>query len=347
MRPRTALPKWLVGAYCAALLVVPVTGTAQAAYDSPTGRVEVLGLRRWTLAMLRDSIRRYVPGQELHDAACMVTLRDSLHFVDASVTSFGNAAPGAPPRSFLSIKLVEPEQAASVQWDVRRRDEFSSLLPAYAPLILPVTDSAGDVWSGRILQWLQYSDSGRRARAMARAKAPERADAERVFGFLRERRTEADRVRAMRVLARDGFWANRMAAVIVLSGFAAHDSTWWAVVGALRDPNKGVRQAAGIALGTLPSREVDWRPAAADLRLLVGGTNLSAMTGVFDALSRTSVTPALAPALLRGNGDWLLDHLGSEAPGAGETAHRLLVRLNTGRDLGRTRSAWDRWVRTL
>ena len=59
----------------AACLLTPCSGGAQVAYGAPTGRIEVLGLRHWTLAMLQDSIRRYVPGQELHDAACMVTAR--------------------------------------------------------------------------------------------------------------------------------------------------------------------------------------------------------------------------------------------------------------------------------
>jgi hypothetical protein len=119
--------------------------------------------------MLQDSIRRYVPGQELHDAACMVTLRDSLHFAEASVTRFEMDPPGGPKLSFLSIKVVEPEQAARVQWDVRRRSEFSSLLPDYAPLILPVTDSTGGVWRGQLLHWLQFPDSVGRERAIARA----------------------------------------------------------------------------------------------------------------------------------------------------------------------------------
>src|SRR5262245_25528250 len=63
--------RWTV--LTALVLVVaalPAPVVAQASYDFPNGTVEVLGLRRWTLAMLRDSIRRYVPGQDLHDAAC-------------------------------------------------------------------------------------------------------------------------------------------------------------------------------------------------------------------------------------------------------------------------------------
>src|SRR5205085_2176246 len=146
---------------------------------------------------------------------------------------------------------------------------------------------------------------------------------------------------------RDGFWANRMTAAVVLSNFGAQDSTWWVLVRALRDPHEAVRESALGALRHLPTRTLDWRPSASDLRLLLGGTNLPAITTVFDLLARTNVAPELAPHLLRDNADWILDHLGSETPMAGDTAHRLLVQLNGGRDLGRTRAAWESWTRSL
>jgi hypothetical protein len=277
----------------------------------------------------------------------MVTLRDSLHFVEASVARFEMDSPDGPKRVFLSIKVVEPEQAARIQWDVRPRNEFSSLLPDYAPFIQPVTDSTGGVWRQRILYWLQFSDVARRQAAISRAPANVRADADRVFAFLDSRHAEGDRVRAMRVLSRDGFWVNRMTAVAVLSNFGANDSTWWVLTRALRDPHEGVREAAGFVLAALPSRAIDWRESAGDLRLLLGGTNLPAMETVFDLLARTSIAPELAPLLLRDNADWVLDHVASETPTAGDAALRLLERLNGGRDLGHTRAAWAAWVRTL
>jgi hypothetical protein len=330
-----------------ASFALPTTAAAQVAYDSPKGRVEVLGLRRWTLAMLQDSIRRYVPGQELHDAACVVTLRDSLHFAEASVDQFEMDAPGQPRRSFLSIKVVEPEQAMRIQWDSRARNEFSSLLPDYAPLVLSVTDSTGAVWRGRLLYWLQFSDSDARVRAIAGKSEGRRADADLVFAFLARHHGEADRTRAMRVMALDGFWVNRMAAVAVLSNFAAHDSTWWVLVRALRDPHEAVREAAVNVLRTLPARPIDWHGSVSDLRLLLGGTNLFAMQGVFDMLARTAIAPELARGLLRDNAEWVLDYLASETPMASPSARRLLVRLNAGSDLGPSRLAWAEWARAL
>jgi hypothetical protein len=88
-----------------------------------------------------------------------------------------------------------------------------------------------------------------------------------------------------------------MTAVAVLSNFAARDSTWWLLVRALRDPHEAVREAAVAVLATLPTRAIDWRGSAGDLRLLLGGTNLPAIQTVFDLLARTGVAPELAPVL--------------------------------------------------
>lgn len=124
---------------CVAALIVwlsaslsPQELAAQAGYDGPKGRVEVMGLNRWTIPMLRDSIRHYVPGQDLHDAACMATLREKLGFADALVMHYVNS----PQSEFLLIKVVEPQDRARVQWRPVPADSFQSLRADYARLIL-------------------------------------------------------------------------------------------------------------------------------------------------------------------------------------------------------------------
>lgn len=151
----------------------------------------------------------------------------------------------------------------------------------------------------------------------------------------------------MRALAHDGFRADRMAAVAVLSNFAQHDSTWWTLARALRDPHEGVREMATVIIRTLPPRPINWRASGKDLRMLEGGTHLSAMRTVFSVLASTKIAPEMAPIILHDNGDWVLDHLISETPTASDAAHRLLVSLNAGRDLGRSRQAWSAWIRSL
>lgn len=328
----------------------PVALSAQAHYDAPKTRVEVMGLKHWTLPMLRDSIRHYVPGQDLHDAACMVTLREKLGFADALVSSYEGVGGSAP--EFLLIKLVEPQERERVRWNAVPVDSFQSLRPDYASLVLPVTDTAGGVWIGRLMNWLQYGDSTSRVLAATsfakRRQAPTAVDdANRLTAFLRTQQGETARQRAVRAVQHDGLWVNRMSAAVVLSNFSAHDSTWYALAHALRDPHESVRAAATSTLTAMPARAVDWTPSVGDLRALLAGTNVSAINQVFRLLVRTQIDPQLASALLRDNGRWLLDHLGSEAPGVANDARALLVRLNGGRDLGTTRSAWETWVAAL
>lgn len=123
-------------------------------------------------------------------------------------------------------------------------------------------------------------------------------------------------------------------AAAVLANFAAQDSTWWALTEALRDGDEAVRFAALVVLDGLPARPVNWAPAVPALRALLGGTNVAATQDVLELLDRTHVSAALARPLLHHNGDWVLMHLRAEYPLASYSAHTLLVRLNSGRDLG-------------
>lgn len=45
--------------------------------------VEVVGLNRWTPAMIQDSMSLYAPGQSLLSHGCAAVLRYKLHFAQA------------------------------------------------------------------------------------------------------------------------------------------------------------------------------------------------------------------------------------------------------------------------
>jgi hypothetical protein len=344
---------YIMSRFCRTLTVVtsilwPIATHAQFRYNVPSGRVEVLGLKRWTLRMLQDSVRKYVPGQELHDAACMAILREKLHFADAYVSRFQGFLRSAPDSTFYSIRLVEPKTNAWRQFDDRERIEYTSLRPAYAQLIQPITDSSGGVETGRLHYWLFFRADSNRQSAFARMRPEDRADGTRVYEFLGAHTSETDRQTALRTLERDGFWANRVVATAVLQNFGDSAGTWIAVAKALRDPHEQVRSTAAIVIGTLSEREVDWSPALADLRLLLSGANVSALDQVMRALVRTKVRPSLARGLLRRNADWVLQLLRSEDPTrSSDAAHRFLVQLNRGIDLGRDPRVWSRWVAGL
>src|SRR5665213_1064207 len=135
-----------LAAFSATMLVaIASRADAQVAYQGHGERIEVLGLHRWTLKALQDSIAHRVPGQTLEDAACMVTLRDSLHFADALVqTLFDATGPtGEAPHKYLVIKVIEPQDASRVRWAPAPKDSNTVLRPSYAAVILPITDSVG------------------------------------------------------------------------------------------------------------------------------------------------------------------------------------------------------------
>lgn len=326
---------------------------AQVAYDAPHSkagnsvRVEVLGLRHWTLKALQDSIRHRVPGQTLADAACMVTLLDSLHFADALVQSrIRPASAGQAEKEYLVIKVIEPQESARVRWRPAPKDSFKVLRPDYASVVIPATDSRGVLWMGRLIQPLQLygRDPAQRAAAISARPQADREDAERLWSFLDAHRSESDRHTAVAALRQDGPYPNRLVAAAVLANFAEQDSTWWELTEALRDGNEAVRIGALVVLQGLPARPVNWTPAIPTLRALLGGTNVLATHDVMDLLVRTHVSPALARALLHNNGDWALTHLRAEYPGANYSAHALFVQLNSGRDLGAKASVWARWL---
>jgi len=69
--------------------------TAPVAHDQPPAvlnvankQVEVLGLRRWTLVMIQDSLDKYAPGENLASHACAAVLRYKLGFADAASHTF-------------------------------------------------------------------------------------------------------------------------------------------------------------------------------------------------------------------------------------------------------------------
>ncbi|MHB1265944.1 MAG: hypothetical protein ACYC1S_16275 [Gemmatimonadaceae bacterium] len=318
-------------------------------YAVKGGDVVVMGLRRWSLRQLTDSLQRVRPGLELHEAACMAVLKGDLHFPDALVERHSwQASPDGPMKQYVIVKLVEPQDSARVAWDRTGRDSARVLVPDYAPQLSAATDSLGRFWVGKLLWPLQfYGDSARMAWAASQPPAARAADAKRLWEFLRARRDEASRGRAMAVLRDDANYANRFMALAVLSNFADHDSTWYAVVGALRDGDEAVRSAAEQVLPTLATRRVNWRPVAPAPRMLLAGTNVSATEAVMELLAKTAVSPALRTDLLKDNGEWVLVHLESPAPGAADAAHDLLVALAGGKDLGRTVAPWRRWIAGL
>lgn len=94
-------------------------------------------------------------------------------------------------------------------------------------------------------------------------------------------------------------------------------------------------------------RTVDWTPAVPTLRVLLGGTNVSAFEDVLQVLLETGIAPAHAPALLRGSTRWMREHLRAENPMSLDRTTRFLKRMNGGRDAAASPGGWEGWLARL
>jgi hypothetical protein len=333
-------------ALCCALALSVATAVAaqsvrNAILETPTARLELIGLKGWTLAMIQDSLARYAPGDSLTSHACAALLRQKLRFADAAVQfyppgSFGNT------KGYFAVPVVEPHDSARVRYRAAPHDSLPDRVDW--ALALTVFKKHNQVFQSAIqtpalLLGRMHPDS----------VEPRLAPARPLLEFLRAHRNEADHRVALRTLAHDGNAHNRVIAAVVIAGFAESDSTWWALADALRDQDGMVSATASQVLSTLSqagAKPVNWAPAVDAVRAVLDGTNLFAHNTLLDALVATRVDPALAPVLLRDGGELVLAKLRSEDPSGAHAAQRFLTQVS-GRDFGRNASAWENWLRSL
>ncbi len=334
-----ALP-WIGAALCAtASRAWPQTPSVLRLPDG--GTVEVLGLRRWTIGMLQDSLARYAPGDSLQSHACAATLRYKLHFADAASTtfSFGDGTPDA-----VVVSVREPQDSARVHYRDLPLDTLSPR-KAWAPITAVFRRHPNVFWPE--LQERFNVSPGRKPQYRTRA---DRTLALRFAATLDTFRRESDRLAAMQVLAADPNMYDRVAATLILANFAQRDDTWWSLVEALREsdgPVKGVAATVLVGLSRSAPRAVNWSAKATTLHALLDGTSLFVLDDLVQVLTHTGVSPTDASALIgNGGGEMLLEYLGSGNGMLASNSRALLTALRGG-DLGPSIEPWRAWMATL
>jgi hypothetical protein len=320
---------------------LPRVATAQrpATIVAPDGRtIEVLGLRRWTIAMLQDSLGRYAPSDSLQSHSCAVTLRYRLGFADAAVMEF---VPADDSPSRIVVAVREPQDSGRVRYRAMPLDSLHAR-PAWL--------TANRVLDRRPDLFWRAADAA--LSGVAVRASPSHADSatvDTVRRFLRSHIRDRDRRDALAALERAPNANDRIVAAVLLGQFAARDDSWWALATTLRETDGFVRSGALRVLTTLSRsrpRRVAWASAAPGVHALLDGTSLYMLREFAAVLSRTGVGPADAPALLKGGGEMLIDYAASGTPLLAEPTHALLVQLR-GADLGREAAPWRAWVAGL
>ncbi|MGH7617504.1 MAG: hypothetical protein ACREPM_09780 [Gemmatimonadaceae bacterium] len=322
-----------------ALLAVTLAApaTAQNVIDTPTSTIEIVGLKRWTIQMIDDSLSKYSPKDRLTAHACAAILRDKLHFADASVTVF-TSLPGST-KSYVAVTIVEPADSALIHY----KPEFRDSLPTRPE------------WSAAYAAFKAHNDVAQHAiqspsfyAAVLSAKDSTAFDAVRPMHDMMVAHTSpADFELARRTVESDGNAANRAMALLVLSNFVDRDSAWRTVADALRDPTGGMVNATAAQvlrlMGVRSPRSVDWAPMADRLRYMIDGTGLFTFDVLLRTLTATSISPALAPRLLANGGAILRAKLHSGGDSSRDVARAFLAQLS-GLPATADISSFDAWL---
>jgi hypothetical protein len=310
--------------------------------QTPEGPVEFIGLERWSIPMIRDSMAVHAPGVPL--GQCAAVLRQ-LGFVSASALL--RQDPDGQRRRIVTV--VEPQRAERIRLRLPPGDS----LPNHAEWQPGI-----DIYSehNRAFQWaVQFRGVRLRQDSAALGqilqlvgdRAPE---VQEFWTFLDGRGERLDFEKAAHALATDRNGTNAAVAAAILTNFPDEPQAWWSLIDAHRDSREHVAATASQAMqGLLMAgpREIDWTPAETALRALLDGTNVFVIEGVMSTLASTKITPGLAPVLLRdGGADLVLARLRATDERTRATAHAFLVQLS-GTDHGDDAAAWAAWIESL
>lgn len=280
----------LIAAFAAAPL------SSQTVLQTPTGAIELIGLQRWTVAMIEDSLAKYSPGDKLTVHACAAVLQQKLRFASASVSAYSNF-PEYGGKDYLAITLVEPHDSAKIHFK-----------PALLDTIL-----AHAKWPEAAAAFRQNPGLAQRAfqtpsffdDRLSAEDSTTFAKVDAIHRLIVSNKSPAAFAAAQRMLDSDSSIYNRTMAALIVANFADHDSAWFALMDAQRDPVGPPGSTAGQLLQMLSRRSprtVDWKPAVKQLRYIIDGTNLFAFDETLEVLTATKIDRSLGPDLLANGG---------------------------------------------
>lgn len=321
--------------------------------------VEIIGLRRWTADMLRDSLAKYSPDEGLDSDAVAANLRNILGFADAA-TSVHTVVFDEDDKAIITVAVREPTDSARVHYAVQELDSIS-LRAEWRELIQSLNDSAGRMFGIAAAAHLDglsriVVDSTRRGRTFAHRQgyafeSPADSLATMpVLATLAAKKTAADYDAAVQTIESSTSAPDRAVATLILANFPERDGAWHALLKAAVGREQGrdafIAQQALAALSARAPRPVDWSPMIPTIRDVLDGTALAALAPLAKALVATGASTAQAPSFLADGGEMLTASVESDNPDIRDAAHDLLAKLR-GQDLGFEPGPWRDWIKTL
>lgn len=323
------------------LVSIPIWAHGQAVVENNHIRLEIIGLKRWSTAMIQDSLAVYAPSDSLLSHACASILVDKLHFADADVMIFPPSELDSTSKETIIVTVLEPQDSALIQ----KKHIAGKSLQGTADW----STARSTFKTNRDDVELALQVSGFWMNGDTAAKRLNITGALPLKSFLKRHESATDLREALWALNHDSNFENRRVAALILRGFGSKPSAWRGLMNALRDPDWRVVLTASYLLHSLQTESpirVDWSSSVNDLRLLVNGTSLPANSEVLTVLSRTQISPSLAKPILGGAGGIVLAKLASDVPSVREPAYQFLRRIS-GHNWAPQSAKWGVWIDSL
>ncbi|MFI5234872.1 MAG: hypothetical protein ACHQXA_04110 [Gemmatimonadales bacterium] len=328
----------------AAVLALPAAARAQEAANIVHANhrtIEFLGLSRWTVPMIRDSLAKYAPNTKIERDACAAVLRAQLHFADAAQMMYVPT----PPDSglYVVVALVEPQDSSRIHYRTMPTETLGGD-PALKELTSFIRTNQGPFQEGLSI----YHRDGPPEAIPAYFKE-DSAGIIRLWALLTAHRDAASGTAARTTLREDPNMFDRMAAAAILSNFPENDSTWWSLIETTREMDGFARNVSAEVLQSMAlrtHRKVDWGPVVPAIHAMLDGTSLFMTGQLMSALDRVGVGPELAGPFLRQGGHAVLMYAASHQPDL-RTGALTFLRTISGKDYGSDIDAWKVWIASL
>jgi hypothetical protein len=304
-----------------------------AQFDLDSNRtVEIIGLRRWTADMIRDSLKKYAPDEGLDSDAAAANLRNLLGFSDAATTTH-SVVFDEDDKATITLLVREPGDSALVHYQPQALDT------------VPVRK-----------EWLPYTQAIARGRLVfpdGQIEAVSRADsgiAREALAYVAARRSSGDFDLAVKTIDSSTSMPDRAMAALILANFPDRDGAWRslakAAIGLEQGTDAFIAQRALSTMSERSARPVDWSSMTATIHDVLDGTALAALAPLSKALAATGATTAQATGYLANGGEMLAASVESDNPDVRDPVHDLLVKLR-GEDLGFDPGPWRDWIKSL
>jgi hypothetical protein len=322
--------------------------------------IEIIGLRRWTPEMVRDSLKKYAPDEGLDSDAAAANLRNLLGFADAA-TSMHTVVFDEDDKATITIAVREPTDSARVHYAEQSLDTLPQRTAWRALANALAADS-----TGRLLQIVAAAHLDGPSRLVVDSTVRRRTFTHREgYAFespadslaakpwldsLARRRSDADFGEATETIDASTSGPDRAIAALVLANFPERDGAWRSLLKAAIGREQGrdafIAQRALVALSDRAPRPVDWSPMVETIHDVLDGTALAALAPLARALAATGTSTVQAAVYLANGGEMLTAYVESDNPDIRDSAHDLLVKLR-GQDLGFEPVPWRDWIRSL